>query len=67
MGFEDFGYEVTTASNGKVGLEKFIADCPDLVLLDLHMPEMSGHDLLLKLDKIRPDIPKIVMSGVGII
>ena len=64
---EDFGYEVFMAHNGKDGLKNFHSNLPDLVILDLHMPQMSGHDLLIDLKQTHPDIPKIVMSGVGVI
>jgi DNA-binding response OmpR family regulator len=39
------GYRVTTARDGKEALERFAADRPDLVLLDVMMPEMSGYDV----------------------
>jgi DNA-binding response OmpR family regulator len=39
------GYRVTTARNGKEALERFAAERPDLVLLDVMMPEMSGYDV----------------------
>jgi putative two-component system response regulator len=65
--FEDHGYQVLVAYNGKEGLETFLAEEPDLVILDLHMPEMNGHELLLQIAETHPEIPKIVMSGVGVI
>ena len=64
---EDYGYDVSIAHNGKDGLEKFNAKIPDLVMLDLHMPVMSGHELLATLSASHPEIPKIIISGVGII
>ncbi|MDE7350531.1 MAG: response regulator transcription factor [Muribaculaceae bacterium] len=39
------GYEVTYANNGRVGLEMYNADHPDLMLLDINMPEMDGFEL----------------------
>lgn len=49
MKFEVDGYEVESAENGKVGL-KLIKDMkPDIVLLDLMMPEMNGDEMLAKL------------------
>ena len=39
------GYEVTYAENGRNGWEAFSADKPDLVLLDVNMPEMNGFEL----------------------
>ena len=43
---EDSGYNVIQAENGRVGLEKFREADPDLVLVDLRMPEVDGLDLL---------------------
>ncbi len=40
------GYEVETATNGKEGLEKAIILKPDLILLDVNMPIMNGHEML---------------------
>ncbi len=64
---EDFGYDISVAHNGKDGLEMFNANVPDLVILDLHMPVMSGHELLTNITATHPEIPKIVISGVGVI
>ncbi|WP_322010922.1 response regulator [Paraburkholderia sp. J12] len=43
------GYEVTLANDGEDGLEHALSQCFDLVLTDLHMPRMSGLDLIRKL------------------
>ncbi len=40
------GYQVSTASNGKVGFNKIIDEQPDLVLCDVNMPELDGFELL---------------------
>jgi DNA-binding response OmpR family regulator len=47
--FEAVGYEVNTAENGKLGLELIKSMNPDIVLLDLMMPEMNGDEMLSKL------------------
>lgn len=39
------GYDVTYANNGKVGLEMYRSDRPDLILLDINMPELDGFEL----------------------
>ena len=43
------GYQVITAESGKEALDKMEADPPDLVLLDVVMPEMSGYEVCLKI------------------
>ena len=43
------GFVVSTATNGAEGLEKALAEKPDLILLDIVMPVMNGHVLLEKL------------------
>ena len=43
---ERSGYEILTASNGKEGLETALQDKPDVVLLDIIMPIMDGHEML---------------------
>lgn len=47
--FEGEGYEVETAENGKLGLELCRDMKPDIVLLDLMMPVMTGEEMLARL------------------
>ena len=47
--FEAEGFEVETAENGKLGLELAEKMRPDIILLDLMMPEMTGEEMLKKL------------------
>ncbi len=47
--FEADGYEVETAENGKLGLELVEKMKPDIILLDLMMPEMNGDEMLAKM------------------
>src|ERR1700749_3944631 len=47
--FEAEGYEVETAENGKLGLELVEKLRPDIILLDLMMPEMNGDEMLAKM------------------
>jgi DNA-binding response OmpR family regulator len=49
--FEAEGYEVETAENGKIGLELAESMKPDIILLDLMMPEMNGDEMLAKMRK----------------
>lgn len=61
------GVIVLAASNGKAGLELVQKESPDLVLLDLILPEMKGFDVLaaLKKDAKTKKIPVIILSNLG--
>ena len=63
---EDSGYHVLEAENGRLGVELFRREKPDLVLVDLRMPEMDGLEVLSILSKESPDTPLIVVSGAGV-
>jgi DNA-binding response OmpR family regulator len=58
MALEDEGYEVRQAPNGEDGLTEFRRTTPDLVLLDLRLPDMSGFDVCraLRAESIVPII-----------
>jgi len=64
---EDSGYEVLQAENGLLGLETFRSEAPDLVMLDLRMPEMDGLEVLGHITQESPDTPVILVSGMGTI
>ena len=59
------GYTVITACDGLEGFEKAKAENPDIILLDITMPRMSGKDALMKLkeDKQTSSIPVIMLTG----
>lgn len=57
--------EIIEALNGKDACELFEAKQPDLVLLDISMPIMSGIDALEKMMEINSSIPVIMCSAVG--
>ncbi|MFC1502396.1 sigma-54-dependent transcriptional regulator [bacterium] len=59
------GFIICQAHNGKRGLEMVSADKPDLVLLDLQMPEMSGLEVLKRLLKDTPNLPVIILTAHG--
>jgi CheY-like chemotaxis protein len=65
--FADNGYETDTASNGVEGMEKLKSNKPDLITLDLEMPEEWGSRLYRKMtkDESLKDIPVIVISGMA--
>jgi len=60
-------FEVLETSNGKKGLEKIKTERPDLVLLDLILPEINGYDILtqVKADPEISNIPIIIISNLG--
>ena len=43
------GHQISTAENGQIGYEKALELQPDLVLMDMHMPVMSGHEAVITL------------------
>lgn len=47
--FIKYNFSVETAINGQEGLEKALATHPDVILLDLNMPIMNGHETLTRL------------------
>ncbi|MDQ5963491.1 MAG: hypothetical protein QG629_573 [Patescibacteria group bacterium] len=65
--FESEGYEVETASNGKLGLALCEEMKPNIVLLDLMMPEMTGDEMLVKMRKTNwgKDIPVVILTNMG--
>lgn len=65
--FETEGYQVQTADNGKLGLELAEEFKPDIILLDLMMPEMTGDQMLAELRKKSwgKDITVIILTNMG--
>ena len=63
--FERNGVKVGYATDGEEGLALIIKDKPQLVLLDLMLPKMSGETILkeIKKNKLTKDIPVVVMSA----
>jgi len=61
------GYTVIQAADGEEGLRAARDTIPDLILLDIMLPKVSGLDVLriLKLDGLVKHIPIIVLSGLG--
>jgi len=59
------GYVVLTASDGKRGLEKALAERPDLILLDFNLPRLSGTEVLEALHKDDYEVPVILMTAHG--
>lgn len=65
--FEDIGFQVLEASNGREGLEVFESQKPHLVFTDLRMPVMDGFEFLRLARELRPETPIIVVSGTGVV
>lgn len=61
------GYEVDVAENGKYGVDKVKVMMPDIILLDILMPELDGFEVLkiVKGDAATKDIPVLIMSNLG--
>ncbi len=62
---EDCGFEMLTAENGRIGLELIECEQPQIILIDLRMPELDGFEVLTRCREIAPDTPKIVISGAS--
>ncbi len=62
---EKEGYEILQAKNGKDGLEIAARDNPDLILLDIQLPEMDGHEVArrLKSETLTLSIPVIAVTS----
>lgn len=64
---EDYDFCVLEAENGRRGMELFRSAKPDLVLVDLRMPEVDGLEVLEEIQRESAETPTIVVSGTGII
>src|SRR5256884_569444 len=63
--FEYEGFQVITAVDGVEGLERALKDSPDLIVLDVMMPRMSGLEVCKQLKAKRPSIPIIMLTARG--
>jgi two-component system KDP operon response regulator KdpE len=59
------GYQAVDAPSGRVALQELAAGDIQLVILDLGLPDMGGHDLLRQIRSSHPDLPIIVLSSRG--
>jgi two-component system KDP operon response regulator KdpE len=64
MGLGTQGYQVLEAPNGKAAIA-LLADKPDLIILDLGLPDIAGLELLRRLREADPAIPILVLSSRG--
>ena len=61
------GHEVTTASDGEEALDSLTRDTPELLLLDLQLPKLSGLEVLKHVRMEWPDLPVIIISAFNIV
>src|SRR5262249_17876831 len=59
------GYEVLHAENGREGLELARESAPDLVVLDLMLPEMTGYEGLRQVRRAGPEMPILILAAKG--
>ncbi len=60
---EEEGYEIVTASNGQEAMEQFEKESPDLVTLDILLPDVDGIKLLRQMKEKRPRLPVIMSTA----
>ena len=67
MKFESEGFDVEVANNGKTGVELVSSKQPNLILLDMQMPEMNGAEALkhIRKDPATANIPVIILTNLG--
>ncbi|MBK7452828.1 MAG: response regulator [Anaerolineales bacterium] len=61
------GHEVTATANGEEAVQQAVQVIPDLILMDVRMPKMTGYEAcrLMKADPILRDIPVVFLSAKG--
>jgi len=65
VGLSAHGYQIIEASNGKMALELLGQQQPDLIILDLGLPDMQGHELLRTVRARNDSVPIVVLSSRG--
>lgn len=63
VGLAAEGYAIDEAGNARAALEEVARDKPDLILLDLGLPDISGHDLLARWREEGLDLPIVILSS----
>jgi two-component system chemotaxis response regulator CheY len=59
------GHEIAEAENGKAGVEKYSQFKPDLVAMDIVMPEVTGIEAVRKIMQTDPDASIVMISALG--
>ncbi len=65
MKFEADGFDVRMAANGRIGVEVVKKFQPDIILLDIQMPEMNGAEALEHIRQYNQTVPVIVLTNLG--
>jgi two-component system, OmpR family, KDP operon response regulator KdpE len=65
MGLTAHGYQVLEAPNGKTALDLLLKEAPDLIILDLGLPDTHGHELLQTIRARNESVPIVVLSSRG--
>ena len=60
------GYKVTSAPDGRSGISAAVETAPDLVVLDILMPDMDGLTVLRKLKETHPQLPVLIITAQNI-
>ncbi|MFZ5471236.1 MAG: response regulator transcription factor [Myxococcota bacterium] len=59
------GYEVLQAQDGRAGLQKAVDETPDLIILDVMLPQLNGYEVLKELRRRRLSTPVVMLSAKG--
>ena len=62
---EDLGAEVLQAEDGARALDAVLRESPDVVITDLRMPGLDGHELLREIGRIDPEVRVLVVTAFG--
>ncbi len=63
--FDELGLRCVITGDGHSATSQFMADPPQAVVLDLHLPRSSGFEVLAEMHRARPDIPVVMLSASG--
>jgi OmpR family response regulator RpaB len=60
---EEKSWDIITASDGQEAMTLFVKEHPDIVTLDIELPDISGSQLIREMKKNRPEMPIIMLTG----
>ncbi len=61
--FSELGSEIYLARSGSEGISMVERYCPDIVFMDIHMPEIDGYETFEKIQKLNPNLPVVGLSA----